>query len=138
MCVLYAVANHLNGRVIGTGNRSELLVSHTTLWGDSVCDLAVLGDLYVDEVVELGELLGLPTRFTRKVPSDGMCGKTDEEKLGFSYAALKLACENPFAAEKTYGADETTKILKRIEASRWKKALLAGIPQVSEFMESGT
>lgn len=129
MCVLYAIANHINARVIGTGNKSEMIVGWTTLWGDSACDMNPISNLYVDEVIQVGELLGLPERFTRKPPSDGMCGKTDEESLGFTYDAVKTVWRNPKdvaireVGEQTYNA-----IHDKIMSSAAKRALLSGIP----------
>jgi len=124
------VANHLNGRVIGTGNRSEVLTGFYSIWGDSACDLAVLKDLYVSEVIELGELLGLPERFTRKPPDDGMSGKTDEEKLGFTYDELEK-----FMKWDAIPHERACMIRDRVDGSRWKGRLVSGIPSARDFME---
>lgn len=130
MCVLYAIANHINGRVIGTGNKSEKLVAYTTLWGDSACDIRVLDDLFVSEVIELGELLGLPERFTRKPPDDGMSGKTDEEKLGFTYDELEK-----FMKWNVLPHERACMIRDRVDGSSWKGRLVSGIPSIRDFME---
>lgn len=135
MCVLYAVANHLNGRVIGTGNRSEKLTGYWTYGGDGLSDLAVLDDLYVSEVIELGELLGLPERFTRKPPSDGMSGKTDEEKLGFTYDELEKTVRLVDFPEGSASRDREAMIWDRVHGMAWKRRLIAGIPSVRDFME---
>jgi len=88
MSTLYAVSQSHNGRVINTCNLSEDWVGYSTRYGDSVGDVCPLGKLTVAEVKALGTHLGLPDRFVHKVPSDGLCGKTDEDNLGFTYAVL--------------------------------------------------
>ena len=88
MSMLYAVSQSYNGRVINTCNLSEDWVGYSTRYGDSVGDVCPLGKLTVAEVKELGTYLGLPDMFVHKVPSDGLCGKTDEDNLGFTYAVL--------------------------------------------------
>lgn len=88
MTSVYAVAQSLNGRVANTCNLSEDWVGYSTRYGDSVGDFSPLSKLTVTEVKELGRFLGLPEKFIEKPPIDGLCGKTDEENLGFSYAEL--------------------------------------------------
>jgi NAD+ synthase len=88
MSTLYAVSQSYNGRVINTCNLSEDWVGYSTRYGDSVGDVCPLGKLTVAEVKEMGTYLGLPDLFVHKVPSDGLCGKTDEDNLGFTYAVL--------------------------------------------------
>lgn len=88
MATLYAISQSLNGRVSNNCNLSEDWVGYSTRWGDSVGDFAPLANLTVTEVKAIGYELGLPAEFIEKVPSDGLCGKTDEDNLGFSYDAL--------------------------------------------------
>ncbi|MBR3178742.1 MAG: NAD(+) synthase [Clostridia bacterium] len=88
MSTLYAISQSMNGRVINTCNLSEDWVGYSTRYGDSVGDVCPLGKLTVTEVKELGTALGLPDSLVHKVPSDGLCGKTDEDNLGFTYAVL--------------------------------------------------
>lgn len=88
MTTLYAVAASVGGRVVNTCNLSEDWVGYSTKFGDSAGDFSVLADLTVTEVLQVGDLLGLPTELVHKVPSDGLCGKTDEDNLGFKYAEL--------------------------------------------------
>lgn len=88
MATLYAVSQSVNGRVANTCNLSEDYVGYSTRWGDSVGDFSPLANLTSDEVVAIGDALGLPYELTHKVPSDGLCGKTDEDNLGFTYAVL--------------------------------------------------
>ncbi len=88
MTTLYAVSQSLNGRVANTCNLSEDYVGYSTRYGDSVGDFSPLSNLTVTEVKEIGRVLGLPIDLVEKVPIDGLCGKSDEENLGFSYAVL--------------------------------------------------
>ena len=88
MTVLYAVSQSVNGRVANTCNLSEDWVGYSTRYGDSVGDFSPLSRFTVTEVKAIGRELGLPADLVDKVPIDGLCGKTDEENLGFTYAAL--------------------------------------------------
>lgn len=92
MAVLYAVAQTLGYRVIGTGNKSEAYIGWTTKYGDSAYDFNPIGDLLCTEVIGIGKILakyyGLDMRFVEKKPSDGLCGKSDEESFGFTYEQL--------------------------------------------------
>ncbi|MBQ1269008.1 MAG: NAD(+) synthase [Clostridia bacterium] len=88
MSVVYAVAQSNNGRVANTCNLSEDWVGYSTRYGDSVGDFSPLSCFTVTEVKQIGRVLGLPEKFIEKPPIDGLCGKTDEDNLGFTYAAL--------------------------------------------------
>ena len=88
MSTLYAVSQSHNGRVANTCNLSEDWVGYATRYGDSVGDFSPCSHLTVDEVKQIGRLLGLPDALIDKAPSDGLCGKTDEDNLGFTYAEL--------------------------------------------------
>lgn len=90
MTTLYAVSQSCNGRVVNTCNLSEDWVGYSTRYGDSVGDFSPLSNLTVTEVKEIGYLLGLPKELVDKTPIDGLCGKTDEENLGFTYAELDV------------------------------------------------
>ena len=105
MSVLYAVSQSMNGRVINTCNLSEDWVGYSTRYGDSAGDVSLLGKLTVQEVKALGREMGLPENLVEKTPSDGLCGSSDEQKLGFSYAVLDRYiregdCEDPVIREK--------------------------------------
>ena len=88
MTTLYAVSQSCNGRVANTCNLSEDWVGYSTRYGDSVGDFSPLSRLTVAEVKEIGHLLNLPAELVEKTPIDGLCGKTDEDNLGFTYAEL--------------------------------------------------
>ncbi len=88
MSTLYAVSQSHNGRVANTCNLSEDWVGYSTRYGDSVGDFSPCSHLTVQEMKAIGRLLGLPAVLVDKVPIDGLCGKTDEDNLGFTYAEL--------------------------------------------------
>ena len=88
MSTVYAVSQSVNGRVANTCNLSEDWVGYSTRYGDSVGDFSPCSHFTVQEVKEIGRLLGLPSDIVDKAPSDGLCGKTDEDNLGFTYAEL--------------------------------------------------
>lgn len=90
MATLYAISQSLphGGRVANTCNRSEDYVGYSTKFGDSAGDFSPLANLMVHEVIQIGYELLLPINLISKTPSDGLCGKTDEDNLGFTYAHL--------------------------------------------------
>ena len=89
MATLYAVAGLVGGRVINTGNKSELYIGYTTKYGDLAGDFAIFKDYCVREVLEIGDNLDeLPAHLVHKAPGDGMSGKTDEDNTGIPYDVL--------------------------------------------------
>ncbi len=88
MSTLYLISQSCNGRVVNTCNLSEDWVGYSTRYGDAAGDFSPLGNLTVQEIKAIGRLAGLPDVLVDKVPIDGLCGKTDEENLGFTYAEL--------------------------------------------------
>lgn len=88
MATLYAVGQSNNGRVANTCNLSEDWVGYSTRYGDAAGDFSPLAHLTVDEVKQIGRVLGLPASLVDKTPADGLCGKSDEDNLGFTYAVL--------------------------------------------------
>lgn len=88
MSVLYAVAQSSNGRVVNTCNLSEDWVGYSTRYGDSVGDFSPMSDFTTAEIRAIGRELGVPEVLIEKVPSDGLSGMSDEDKLGFTYETL--------------------------------------------------
>lgn len=88
MACVYAVAQSHNGRVANTCNLSEDWVGYATRYGDGAGDFSPLSSFTVQEVKAIGRELGLPEKFIEKPPIDGLCGKTDEDNLGFTYLVL--------------------------------------------------
>lgn len=88
MTTLYAISQSLNGRVANTCNLSEDWVGYSTRYGDQAGDFSPCSFFTVQEVKAIGRVLGLPENLIEKPPIDGLCGKTDEDNLGFKYAEL--------------------------------------------------
>ncbi len=101
MTTLYAIASSKNYRVAGTGNKSEGFVGYTTKWGDNAHDFNPIATLNTEEVVALGDALGLPHELAHKTPSDGISGLSDEDNLGFTYKQI-----NTFMEKGTTGNTE--------------------------------
>ena len=88
MTTLYAVGQSNNGRVANTCNMSEDWVAYSTRYGDAAGDFSPISDFTVTELKQIGQALNLPSELVNKTPIDGLCGKTDEENLGFTYEVL--------------------------------------------------
>ncbi len=86
MIINYMFANLENKIVLGTSNKTELLLGYGTKFGDMAADIYPIGDLYKTQVWQLAEYIGIPTEIIRKKPSAGLWkGQTDEEELGHTY-----------------------------------------------------
>ena len=118
MTTLYAVAAlYPNSRVVNTCNASEDYVGYSTKYGDAAGDFSPLGNLTVREVLVVGDDLGLPSHLVHKAPSDGMCGKTDEDNLGFTYEQF----DNYIEGKVHLVPDEVVKKIERLHrATRHK------------------
>jgi len=89
MAILYAYANHKNGLVVGTTNKSEMSIGYFTKFGDGGCDLEPIADLYKAEVYEMSKNLNIPKSIIDKKPTAGLWpDQTDEGEFGFSYDQL--------------------------------------------------
>lgn len=88
MTMLYAYAAMVRGRVANTCNLSESYVGYDTKWGDNAGDFAPLQEFTKTEIYEMAALLPLPQSVLNAIPNDGMCGVSDEERFGFTYATL--------------------------------------------------
>ncbi len=88
MTTLYGISALVGGRVCNTCNLSEDYVGYSTKFGDAAGDFSLLSSFTKTEVREIGRALNLDPLFVEKTPDDGMSGKSDEEKLGFTYATL--------------------------------------------------
>jgi len=124
MATLYAVAQNCHGRVINTSNLSERFIGYSTRWGDNVGDFSPFGNLTASEVIEIGKTTGIPVQLVEKAPSDGLCGMTDEDRLGFTYDELdryirKYAC-NPALDISDIDPEKIEKIKKLHELNEFK------------------
>ncbi|MDZ4159186.1 MAG: NAD+ synthase [Anaerolineaceae bacterium] len=89
MIILYDQSSATNALVVGTGNKTEILLGYTTLFGDSACALNPLGDLYKTQALQLARAMGIPEIIVANPPSADLWeGQTDEGELGFSYARV--------------------------------------------------
>ena len=119
MSALYAVSQSCNGRVANTCNLSEDWVGYATRYGDAAGDFSPLANLTVTEVKQIGHILGLPAELVEKPPIDGLCGKTDEENLGFTYAEL-----DKYIREGVISNAETKALIDRKHAANLFKLQL--------------
>lgn len=101
--------------VAGTGNKCEIFVGYFTKGGDGVSDINVLGDLTVDEVIQIGEVLNVPNEVLYKTPNDGLSGMSDEEKLGFTYQEVAKVIDGEEVVEEV-----KQRILRKHEANEHK------------------
>jgi len=120
MTTLYAVAQCHNGRVANTCNLSEDFVGYATRYGDSVGDFSPCCHLTVTEMKQIGRELNLPDVLVDKVPNDGLCGKTDEENLGFTYEELDVYIRTGKIEDKA----KKELIDRKHEANLFKLALM--------------
>ncbi|SNR66185.1 NAD+ synthase [Desulfurobacterium atlanticum] len=132
MSILYDFAYANKALVVGTSNKSELLIGYSTRWGDNAHDINPLGDLYKTQVWEIAEFIGVPEKIVRKKPSaDLWPGQTDEGELGFSYNLLDqiLVAYVDFKMRKDeivgfgFDASIVEKILKMVKRSQYKRKL---------------
>lgn len=120
MATLYGIGAQIgNCRVVNTCNLSEDLVGYSTFYGDAAGDFAPINKLTTEEVVAIGDYLGLPSSLTKKAPSDGMCGKTDEDNLGFTYHEVNEL------ARKNIKGKNADKILAKYKANLFKVKIIA-------------
>ncbi|MEZ0396441.1 MAG: NAD+ synthase [Anaerolineales bacterium] len=130
MIVAYDQSEAFRGLVIGTGNKTEILLGYTTLYGDSACALNPLGDLYKTQVRQLGRAIGVPEVILAKPPSaDLWAGQTDEGELGFTYEAvdqlLYLLVDQRYRPEECVAAgfaeEFVRKVIERIRRNHFKR-----------------
>lgn len=119
MTTLYGIASNLNYLVLGTGNLCEAMVGYTTKWGDNSSDLNPIGNFTVEEVLEIGRYLGVPSKILNKAPSDGLGDKTDEEKMGIKYSQISQMIEKGTTDEHA-----KKEIIRRYNLSKHKRALV--------------
>ena len=130
MSLLYFHANQMNRMVMGTGNKTEILLGYYTKYGDGGVDLEPIGGIYKTEVWELSRRLGVPEPLITKKPSAGLWkGQTDEAELGISYVkvdnVLRMLEQNeaPEAIVDTLGVsiEQLNSVIKRIERNEHKR-----------------
>lgn len=104
--------------VAGTSNQSEYYIGYYTKGGDNVCDISVLGDLTVEEVIKIGEVLNVPKKVLYKTPDDGLSGMSDEEKIGIKYKTI-----DAYLRGQEIDEEEKQKILRKHNANLHKLSI---------------
>jgi NAD+ synthase len=132
MIVLYDQSEASGGLVVGTGNKTEILLGYSTLYGDSACALNPLGDLYKTQVRQLARAMGVPAAIIDKPPSaDLWVGQTDEEELGFTYEEadqlLYLLVDQHYrpeeCVEEGFGEQFVHEVVDRIRRYQYKRVM---------------
>jgi NAD+ synthase len=132
MIVLYDQSEAFGGLVVGTGNKTEILLGYSTLFGDSACALNPIGDLYKTQIRQLSRALGVPSEIVDKPPSaDLWVGQTDEVELGFTYEEadrlLQLMVDQRYSADECieagFGESFVTDVIERIRRNHFKRIL---------------
>lgn len=130
MSLLYFHANQMNRIVMGTGNKTEILLGYYTKYGDGGVDLEPIGGLYKTEVWELSRKIGIPESLVAKKPSAGLwAGQTDEGDLGISYLKLDKALDmleqhkdpQTILTSLDISSEQLNSVLNRIEKNRHKR-----------------
>ena len=142
MTHIYDQAAAFNGLVLGTGNKTEILLGYTTIHGDAACDLNPLGDLYKAQVIQLSEFMSIPEAIITKPPSaDLWPGQTDEDELGFTYddvdnllyMLIEEGATTADCVKSGFKADFVNRVLARVKSYRYKSLT---IPTASIGQES--
>jgi len=133
MAINYFFANALQRLVVGTGNKSEIMIGYFTKYGDGGVDLQPIGDLYKTEIFEFARYLGVPERIVKKRPTAGLyIGQTDEDEIGMSYAELDEILKKIelgiFENEERF-----KRVLELVRASEHKRAM-PPIPRVRDLL----
>lgn len=119
MVILYAYANHNNGLVFGTTNKSEMSIGYFTKFGDGGCDLEPIAKLFKFEVYQMSKNLNIPKNIIDKQPTAGLwADQTDEKEFGFSYPEL-----DKFLQGKHIDPEIEIKIQNLIKNSEHKRHL---------------
>ena len=129
MCILYYYANLMGRMVIGTGNKTELLLGYFTKYGDGGVDIEPIGDLYKTQVREMSGFMGIPSGIIKKTPTAGLWpGQTDESELGVSYEMadrilIMLIDEKKDISDikSKFPPEIVNKLAARISSSRHKR-----------------
>lgn len=132
MIVLYDQSEDFGGLVVGTGNKTEILLGYSTIYGDAACAINPIGDLYKTQLRQLAEHLGVPKTILDKAPSaDLWAGQTDEDELGFTYEQadrlLYLLVDERYSPEECIeaGFDEAfvREVVRRIQRNHYKRIM---------------
>lgn len=132
MIILYDQSMAKHGLVVGTGNKTEILLGYSTLFGDSACAFNPIGDLYKTQVRQLAKAIGVPQSILDKPPSaDLWQGQTDEDELGFTYTEvdklLYLLVDERYSPQECINAGFNEKfvhsVVKRVQRMHYKRIM---------------
>jgi NAD+ synthase len=132
MTILYDLSAAEGALVLGTSNKTELLLGYSTLYGDSACAVMPIGDLYKTQVRKLARHLGVPAVILDKPPSaDLWVGQTDEDELGFTYEDVDVLLYHLVDRRQRpadlvrLGFDHVfiERVLERVRANQFKRKL---------------
>jgi len=133
MIYLYDISKKINGLVVGTCNRSELLLGYETRYGDGACDLNPISSLYKNQIYQLAHYFNLPENILKKPPSAELWnGQTDENELGFSYDWVdpllyflidKKMSSSMVSKKFGYKRSDILEILKKVNNNKFKQLL---------------
>lgn len=132
MSVLYDVSSREKSLVVGTSNRSELLLGYGTIFGDIACAINPIGEIYKSDEFEFARMLGVPDSILNKAPSADLWeGQSDENELGYSYKQmddlLKVMIDEDKSKEEllNLGFEEEliNKVSYRVKANAFKGKL---------------
>jgi NAD+ synthase len=132
MIILFDQSEAFKGLVLGTGNKTEILLGYSTLYGDSACAINPIGDLYKTQVRQLARAMGVPAPLIEKAPSaDLWVGQTDEGELGFTYEEvdklLYLLVDQRYTPEECvesgFPAEFVREVIQRVRKNQFKRVL---------------
>jgi NAD+ synthase len=138
MIVLYDQSAEFGGLVVGTGNKTEIMLGYTTLYGDSACAINPLGDLYKTQIRQLARAMGIPEAIVAKPPTaDLWVGQTDEGELGFTYAEadqlLYLLVDERYSPEECVQAGFKKALVERVVETVRKNQFKRVLPPIAKL-----
>jgi NAD+ synthase len=140
MIVLYDQSAEFEGLVVGTGNKTEILLGYTTLYGDSACAINPLGDLYKTQIRQLANAMGVPEAIIAKPPTaDLWAGQTDEGELGFTYAEadklLYLLVDERYSPEECVQAGFKKALVERVVDTLRRNQFKRVLPPIAKLSQ---
>ena len=132
MTILYDQSSVFRALVIGTSNKTELLLGYGTIYGDMASAINPVGDLYKTQVWQLADAVGVPTAIVQKAPSaDLWAGQSDETELGFQYRMIDQLLY--YLVDRRYSKEELSRlgfepafiddIIRRVRDNQYKRRL---------------
>ena len=129
MSLLYDYSASINALVVGTSNKSELMLGYGTIFGDLACAINPIGELYKTEIFEFAKYLGVDENIINKAPSADLWeGQSDENDIGYTYETIDeilkgIAGGNLGASVDKFGQDTVDEIVKRVESNKFKRQM---------------